>query len=276
MSKTWFIAGASRGLGRAWAIAALERGDRVAATVRDEADLRALAKRYGGQLLVVRLDVADRAAVFAAVEKAANHFGRLDIVIANAGYALFGTVEESSEQASRAQFDTNFFGALWVAQAALPRLRAQGAGHILVTSSLAGIVAFPTAGVYNATKWAVEGLFETLALEVAQLGIKVTLIEPGGYATDWRGASADHAEEMAAYDGLREELRANHVSRQLGDPAATGPAILAVTDAAEPPLRLFLGTMGLPAAERAYAERLRTWQAWQSVSAAAQGDAPAQ
>lgn len=269
MSKTWFITGASRGLGRAWMLAALERGDRVAAGVRNLADLADLAPLYDGRLLPLRVDVTRRGDVFDAIDRAVTMFGRLDVVVANAGFALFGMVEESSEEQARAQFDANFFGALWVAQAALPHLRAQGSGHILVTSSLAGIIAFPTAGIYNATKWALEGLFESLALEVADFGIKVTLVEPGGYATDWRGASASHAEQMPAYDGLRETLRANYVSRQPGDPAATGAAILAVVDAPEPPLRFFLGDAGLPATERAYGERLKIWRAWAATSEAA-------
>lgn len=271
MSKIWFITGASRGLGRAWLVGALERGDKVAAAVRNPADLDDLAKRFGDQLFVLALDVSDRAAVFDAAAEAVWHFGRIDIAVANAGYALFGMVEESDEAASRAQFDVNFFGALWTAQAVLPHMRSQGSGRILLTSSLAGVIVFPTAGVYNATKWALEGLGETLALEVAHLGIKVTLVEPGGYATDWRGNSASHAEAMPAYDGLREQLRANHVSRALGDPDATAQAILSVVDAPEPPLRLFLGTAGRPAAEHAYSERLRVWNQWAEIADAAQG-----
>ncbi|MGH6617542.1 SDR family NAD(P)-dependent oxidoreductase [Sphingomonas sp.] len=272
MSMTWFVTGASRGLGRAWVEAALARGDSVAATARNSDDLADLAARYKDSCLPLILDVTDRAAVFAAVDTAAARFGRLDVVVSNAGYALFGAIEESDEAQSRAQFDANLFGTLWVIQAAVPHLRAQGSGHILVTSSVAGIITFPTAGVYNASKWAVEGLTETLASEVAEFGIKVTLIEPGGYATDWRGGSATHTEPRPDYDALRARMKAGpaHI---LGDPRATGDAILRVVDADTPPLRLILGNVGLGVARRAYADRLATWEAWAPVSEAAQGEA---
>lgn len=271
MSKTWFVTGASRGLGRAWVEAALERGDKVAATARNLHDIADLGARYGDAFLPLLLDVTDRTAVFAAIDAAAERFGRLDVLVSNAGYALFGTIEESDEAQSRAQLDANFFGTLWVLQAAVPHLRAKGGGRILVTSSIAGIISFPTAGVYNASKWAVEGLTETLASEVAEFGIKVTLVEPGGYATDWRGASATHAEHRPEYEGLRTRMKAAP-ARPLGDPAATGNAILQIVDADEPPLRLILGNVGLGAARKAYADRLATWDAWAAISETAQGE----
>ena len=239
--KVWFITGASRGLGRVWAEAALKRGDKVVATARRIEDLAGLVSDYGDAVLPLTLDVSSRETVFAAVATARQHFGRLDVVVSNAGYALLGMIEESNERDSRAQFETNFFGTLWVIQAVLPYLREQGSGHIVVTSSLAGIITFPTAGIYNATKWAVEGLTETLSQEVAELGIRVTLVEPGGYATDWRGASAAHTTPMPAYGDLRGRLAASHGSRSLGDPQATAAAILKLVDEPKPPLRLFLG-----------------------------------
>jgi NAD(P)-dependent dehydrogenase (short-subunit alcohol dehydrogenase family) len=270
-NKIWFITGASRGFGRVWAQAALERGDKVAATARDISDLSDLAARYGNALLPLRLDVNDRAEVFRAVDSACAHFGRLDVVISNAGYALFGTVEECTEEQSRAQFNTNFFGTLWVMQAALPRLRAQGAGHLLPVTSLAGIITYPTTGLYCASKWAVEGLMEALAQEVADLGVKVTLIEPGSYATDWRGNSATHSDRLAAYGELRNKLAPLYANRPLGDPATTADAILRVVDAEIPPLRLFLGAGPLDIARRQYSDRLQTWEAWADVSRGAQG-----
>lgn len=271
LAKVWFITGASRGLGRVWTEAALKRGDRVVATARKPEDLADLVRDYGTAVLPLTLDVSSRESVFAAVETARQHFGRLDVVVSNAGYALFGTIEESDEHEARAQFETNFFGTLWVIQAVLPHLRAQGSGHLLVTSSMAGIITFPTAGVYNATKWAVEGLTETLSQEVADLGIRVTLIEPGGYATDWRGNSATHANLMPAYDGLRAKIKATYGSRLLGDPRATAAALLEVVDHPSPPLRLILGNAVLAAAKRAYADRLATWESWLDTSQAAQG-----
>jgi NAD(P)-dependent dehydrogenase (short-subunit alcohol dehydrogenase family) len=272
-SKTWFITGASRGFGREWTIAALARGDRVAATARDITTLDDLHERYSERLLVLQLDVTDRAADFAAVQQAHERFGRLDVVVNNAGYGHFGMIEELSEADVRAQLETNLFGALWVTQAALPFLRAQGSGHIIQVSSIGGISAFPMVGAYHASKWALEGFSQTLAQEVADFGIRVTLIEPGGFATDWGGASAKHSEPLTAYDSYRQkalEQRAQRTSSP-GDPQASGEAILKIVDAEVPPLRTFFGTAPLSIAERDYAGRLATWHEWQSVAELAQG-----
>ena len=202
--KTWFITGASKGFGREWAEAALERGDRVAATARSPETLEALVDSYGDAVLPISLDVTDRDADFDAVKLAADHFGRLDVVVNNAGYGHFGMIEELSEEDIRAQMETNFFGALWVTQAALPIMRAQESGHIIQVSSIGGISAFPAIGAYHASKWALEAFSQSLSLEVAGFGIHVTLVEPGGYATDWRGPSAKHSEESPAYADVRE------------------------------------------------------------------------
>ena len=272
-AKVWFITGASRGFGQQWAAAALERGDSVAATARDLSTLDDLAAKHGDRLLPIRLDVTDRAADFAAVEQAHTHFGRLDVVVNNAGYGQFGMIEEISEQDARDQFETNVFGALWVTQAALPLLRAQGFGHILQVSSIGGISAFPNIGIYNASKWALEGLSQALAQEVAGFGIHVTLIEPGGYATDWAGSSARQATQLPAYEPTRAmaaEQRAQRVALP-GDPTASAGAILQVVDADEPPLRLFLGDGPLGIATADYESRLASWREWQPVAAAAQG-----
>ncbi|QEC46354.1 SDR family NAD(P)-dependent oxidoreductase [Baekduia soli] len=181
-AKTWFITGTSRGFGREWAAAALQRGDRVAASARDTGGLDDLVARHGDALLALALDVTDRDAAFAAVARAHEHFGRLDVVVNNAGYGQLGMVEELSEQEARDQIETNLFGALWVTQAALPFLREQGSGHILQVSSIGGISALPGIGMYHASKWALEGLSQALAQEVAGFGIHVTLIEPGGWS----------------------------------------------------------------------------------------------
>jgi NAD(P)-dependent dehydrogenase (short-subunit alcohol dehydrogenase family) len=219
--KTWFITGTSRGFGRVWAIAALDRGDMVAATARDITSLDDLAAKYGEAVLPIQLDVTDRDAAFAAVRQARERFTRLDVIVNNAGYGQFGMVEEISEQEIRAQLETNLLGTLWVTQAALPYLREQGSGHILQVSSIGGISAFLNTGAYHASKWALEGLSQSLAQEVAGFGIKVTLIEPSGYATDWAGSSARHAAPLPAYDGVREQA-AQARSRRFtpGDPAA--------------------------------------------------------
>jgi NAD(P)-dependent dehydrogenase (short-subunit alcohol dehydrogenase family) len=265
-TKTWFITGASRGFGRAWTRAALERGDRVAATARDTSTLDDLVAAHPDGLLPLTLDVTDREAAFAAVAAARARFGRLDVVVNNAGYGLFGAIEEVDEAQARAQLDTNLLGALWVTQAALGILREQRSGHVLQVSSIGGIAAFPLVGVYNASKWGLEGFSEALAAEVAPFGIKVTLVEPGPYATDWAGSSGVHATPNEAYDDLR-AARANAASgRPSPDPEVTAEAILELVDADEPPLRLFLGAFPLPIAERAYNDRLATWRAWQAVS----------
>ncbi len=271
--KTWFITGTSRGFGREWAEAALDRGDRVAATARDTASLRGLVERYGDRVLPIALDVTDRAAVFAAVASAVERFGRIDVAINNAGYGLFGAVEEVSEAQARAQLETNVFGALWVTQAVLPVMRAQRSGHIIQVSSIGGITAFPNLGLYHASKWALEGMSQSLAQEVAAFGIHVTLVEPAGYATDWSGSSGVNATPMPEYDHVRAAQAARRGTSTPGVPSATRAAILAVVDAEQPPLRIFFGRGPLDRAEAEYASRIETWEAWREVSERAHGGA---
>lgn len=271
-TKIWFITGSSRGFGRQWAEAALARGDKVAATARRPETLEALTETYGVLVLVLELDVTDREAAFDAVARAHEHFGRLDVVVNNAGYGLFGTIEEVSEQQARDQIETNLFGALWVTQAALPFLREQGSGHIVQVSSIGGIAAFPGVGLYHASKWALEGFSEALAQEVAGFGINVTLVEPGGFDTDWSGSSAVRAEQLPAYEAVHEQMRQRRSVLPQGRTDASAPAILEVVDAEKPPLRVFFGTPPLGIAKERYAERLRTWEEWNDVAVAAQGD----
>ena len=270
--KTWFITGTSRGFGREWTIAALDRGDQVAATARDVSSLDDLVAKYGDAIVPIRLDVTDRDADFAAVRQAHARFGRLDVIVNNAGYGQFGMVEEISEQEIRAQLETNLLGALWITQAALPYLREQGSGHILQVSSIGGISAFMNTGAYHASKWGLEGLSQSLAQEVAGFGVKVTLIEPSGYATDWAGSSARHTAPLPAYDGVRQEAMRARARRFTtpGDPTATRGAMLRLVDTENPPLRMFLGEAPLRIATADYESRLATWREWQSVAAAAQ------
>src|SRR4051795_262109 len=230
MSKVWFITGTSKGFGRIWAEAALERGDRVAATARDTSTLDDLVERYGENVLPIQLDVTDKPTVDAAVAAAHDRFGALDVVVNNAGYGLFGTIEEITERQARAQMETNFFGALWVTKAALPILRAQGSGHIIQVSSIGGVNAFPTVGLYHASKWGLEGFSQSLAQEVAEFGIKVTLVEPTGYSTDWAGPSGVRADRNPAYEAVWERRTAQRAAARPGDPEATGPAILELVD----------------------------------------------
>jgi NAD(P)-dependent dehydrogenase (short-subunit alcohol dehydrogenase family) len=275
MSKVWFITGTSKGFGHVWAAAALERGDRVAATARDTDTLADLVARHGDAILPIRLDVTDKQAVDAAVRQAHDHFGRLDVVVNNAGYGLFGTIEEVTEEQARAQIETNLFGALWVTKAALPYLREQGSGHIIQVSSIGGVQAFPTLGLYHASKWGLEAFSQSLAAEVAGFGVKVTIVEPTGYTTDWAGPSSVQAEHVAAYDDIRAERERARAAAPAGrgEPEATGPAILELVDAAEPPLRVFFGIGPLDIIRSEYAQRIATWEEWDDLSRAAHGAA---
>ena len=271
---TWFITGASRGFGREWSIAALERGDRVAATARDVSTLDDLVERFGDAVLPLHLDVTDREADHEAVRTAHEHFGRLDVIVNNAGYGQFGFVEELSEADFREQMETNVFGAMWVTQAALPYLREQRSGHILQVSSIGGISAFAGIGAYHASKWALEGFSQSLAQEVAGFGVHVTIIEPGGFATDWAGPSARHAEPLAAYDDVRDQVQEDRLARATsgpGDPTASGRAVLEIVDAAEPPLRVFFGASPLAIAKADYENRIATWEQWQPLAERAHG-----
>lgn len=272
-AKVWFITGTSRGFGREWTTAALERGDSVAATVRNISSLDDLVAKYGEAILPIQLDVTDREADFAAVKKAHEKFGRLDVVINNAGYGQFGFIEELSEAEAREQMETNVFGALWITQAALPFLREQKSGHIIQVSSIGGISAFGNIGIYNASKWALEGFSQALAQEVDSFGISVTLVEPGGFSTDWGGASAKHATELPAYREAHESSARNRATRTAapGDPNASAAAILKIVDAANPPLRVFFGSSPIETAKADYASRIAEWENWHDVSVLAQG-----
>ncbi|XNL82376.1 SDR family NAD(P)-dependent oxidoreductase [Actinomadura madurae] len=269
LEKIWFVTGASRGFGRLWTEAALKRGDRVAATARDVTTLEPLAEQFGDAILPLRLDVTDRPAVAGAVEHAVERFGRIDVVVNNAGYGLFGMVEELTEDELRRQMETNFFGTVWVTQAVLPVLRAQRSGRILQVTSEGGVRAYPGIGAYHASKWAVEGLSESLAQEVASFGIHVIAVEPGPYATEFAGSrSMRTTDQHPDYDEVREATAKEWI---LGDPKATADAILTIADAENPPRRLVLGHT-LPEIEEIYAERLRVWREWAPITKAAFGE----
>lgn len=271
MSKTIFITGASRGFGKLWAEAFLKRGDKVIATARNISHLDDLKSTYGDNIHPVTLDVNDRAAVFAAVEEGKNHFGRIDVLINNAGFGLFGAVEETSEKQAREQMETNFFGLLWVTQAIIPVMREQGGGHIIQVSSVLGVVTFPTIGLYNASKFAVEGLTESLAPEVAQFGIKITMLEPNAFQTDWIGAAAVHTEANPLYDKVKEGLYASFPEDFFGKPEATVPAVLKIVDSENPPLRIFIGKQCYPFVKAVYESKWADWDAWKQVSDDAHG-----
>jgi NAD(P)-dependent dehydrogenase (short-subunit alcohol dehydrogenase family) len=271
MHKTWFITGASRGFGRIWTEAALKRGDRVTATARKLADIADLAERFGDAVLPLALDVTDSTQVHEVVHQAYAHFGRLDVLVNNAGASLFAATEEASDEQIRGLFDANYLGMVRVLRAALPLLRKQGSGHILGVSSGLGIASLPMIGFYAATKWAVEALHESLAPEVKGFGLEVTLVEPGAYATDF-GKSSQVADVLEPYADFRKQFLKQLANVERGDPEATAEAILKLVDAENPPLRLALGNSIVPRARAAYAERLKTWEAWEDVSNAAMGE----
>ena len=269
--KIWFITGTSRGFGRVWTEAILKRGDKVAATARKLESISDFKQKYGDQVLTLELDVTNHDQVKKAVEQAHAHFGRLDIVFNNAGYSLVGTIEEASADEVRAMFETNVYGPLAVIQAALPLLRKQGGGHILGTSSNLGHVTLPVIGYYCSSKWAFEAIHESLAEEVKAFGIKVTIIEPGAYATEFGSQeSLKFSAGMDIYADYKEAFFGQLTTMERGNPEATPQAILQIADAENPPLRFFLGNQNLPWVRKAYTERMEEWEKWEAVSNAAQ------
>ncbi|MHA4810953.1 SDR family NAD(P)-dependent oxidoreductase [Flavitalea flava] len=271
MAKTIFITGASRGLGRIWTEAFLKRGDQVVAAVRNPDSLDQLANEYPSNLLVLQLDVTDRNACFDAVAKSKAHFGTIDVLINNAGYGHMGAIEELNEEEIRAQIETNVFGLLWITQAVIPIMREKKSGRIIQLSSALGVVAIPMMGIYSASKFAVEGISETLAAEVNGFGIKVTILEPNGFSTDFSAASLAQSKQLSEYDDVRKALFAAHSPEDSGVPEATAVAVLKLVDTENPPLRLILGKVGFPWIKYTYDERLKTWEEWQDISVAAHG-----
>ncbi|REA64420.1 short-chain dehydrogenase/reductase [Dyadobacter luteus] len=272
MAKTIFITGASRGFGRIWTEAFLQRGDNVVAAVRKPETLTELTEEFPSNLLVLKLDVTDKEASFDAIQAAKQHFGRIDVLINNAGYGQIGAVEEISEQEVRSQFETNVLGSLWNIQAVLPIMRQQNSGHIIQLSSALGLNTVTFMGLYSATKFAVEGLTETLAAEVKDFGIKVTLLQPGPYDTDFNGSdSLATSKSIPVYDSMKKVFWENAEAGGSGNPTATVDALFALVDAENPPLRLILGKIALPWVKQTYEQRLKTWESWQDVSVAAHG-----
>jgi NAD(P)-dependent dehydrogenase (short-subunit alcohol dehydrogenase family) len=274
-NRTWFITGASRGFGRSFAQAALAAGDRVAATARDTSSLEGLVAEHGDEVLPIKLDVTDRDAAFAAVRSARDRFGRLDVVVNNAGYGVSGAVEELSEEQARRQLEVNLFGALWVTQAALPILREQRSGWIVQVSSIGGLAAFPLTGIYHASKWALEGLSETLRQEVEPFGIKVLMVEPSGFRTDWAGSSMDRAEPIDAYEQIdqiaqrRAFQQEENNGSQPGNPDLAAQALLDTLNRDDPPFRLLLGNVAYDVAVDRYETRLTEFRAGEQVARAA-------
>jgi NAD(P)-dependent dehydrogenase (short-subunit alcohol dehydrogenase family) len=270
--RNWFITGASRGFGRAFTRAALAAGDRVAATARDTSSLDDLATEHGDALVPIELDVTDHDAAFVAVRHAHDRLGRLDVILNNAGYGVSGAVEELTEEQARRQIEVNLFGALWVTQAALPFLREQGSGWIVQVSSIGGLAAFPLTGIYHASKWALEGLSESLRQEVEPFGIKVLMVEPSGFRTDWAGSSMDRADPIDAYQGVeaiaqrRASQQEENNGAQPGNPDRAAEALLATLDRDDPPFRLLLGNVAYDVAVDRYQSRLNEFRAGEQVA----------
>ncbi len=245
-SRVWLITGCSTGFGRHLAEAALNQGDRVIVTARNLGQIEDLGEKHPDSAVAFPLDVRDKGSIRDAINAGLVAFRRIDVVVNNAGYALMGALEELSEQQIRDQFETNFFGVLNVTRAVLPLLRKQGSGHILNVSSVGGRLTVPSLGLYHASKFALEGLSEELAQELKPLGIKVTLLEPGGFVTDFWGRSLVVADPMPEYDFLRKQMAKYSAGSLRGDPSIGVKAILRVVELPEPPLRLAIGPNALP------------------------------
>lgn len=273
MSRTWLITGASRGFGRSLAEAVLEAGDSVLATARRPEQLADLVARYGERVRPVALDVTDADAAVRAVKEATSGFGRLDVVVNNAGYANSAPIEEMAEDDFRAQIETNLFGVVNVTRAALPVFRAQRSGTFVQFSSIGGRVGgTPGMGAYQTAKFAVEGFSEVLANEVAPFGVKVIIVEPGAFRTDWQGSSmtrhavgADYEETVGALHRYRDE----HDGSQPGDPVRGAKAVIDVVGTDNPPRRLILGGDAVVAARKAAEERAAETEQWAEVSRSA-------
>jgi NAD(P)-dependent dehydrogenase (short-subunit alcohol dehydrogenase family) len=269
MPKTWLITGSSRGLGRALANAVLASGDNLLATARNPRELEDLPAQSKGQLMIRQLDVTDFAAARQAVEDAVERFGRLDVVANVAGYGNLGTIEDTPIEDFRAQIETNLFGAINLSKAAIPVLRAQGSGHIITFSSIGGRRGSTGRAAYSAAKFGVEGFSEVMATELAPLGVKVTVIEPGGFRTDFAGASQTIHDIRPEYDatvGQAARFQRDYDGKQPGDPAKAAQVILQVAGMADPPLRLLLGSDAVRIAEESDAKKADSDRRWREVS----------
>jgi len=270
MQKVWLITGCSTGFGRSLANEVLASGGKVAVTSRNPKDVEDIVTAYPETAFALKLDVLNKEEIKTAVEEAVAHFGQIDVLVNNAGIGYFAAVEESEEEEVRRMFDINVFGLADVTNAVLPYMRKRRAGHILNIASIGGLRSFPGVGFYNATKYAVDGLSEALSKEVAPLGIKVTIIAPSGFRTDWAGRSAK--DTVVEIDDYAETARKNIESirgvsgNQAGDPVRAAKAMIQVTEVEHPPLRLLLGVAALKGARMKLEELKEDFDAWAAVS----------
>ena len=270
MSKVWFITGCSTGFGRSLAQEVLQNGERVAVTARNKDDIQELVNQFPETAFAIQLDVTNPEQVKNAVQQALDKFGRIDVLVNNAGIGYFGALEESEEAEVRRMFEINFFGLAAVTNAVLPSMRAQRSGHIINISSVGGMVAFPGIGFYNASKFAVTGYSEALAKEVGALGIKVTVIAPSGFRTDWAGRSANDTKvviadyEATAHANLNTIRKAS--GNQPGDPVRAAQAIIKVVESTTPPVRLMLGVGALKGIRNKIAELQNDIDTWEETT----------
>ncbi len=270
MTKTWLITGCSTGFGRHLALAVLARGDNAVVTARTPSDVQDIVANHKQTSIVHQLDVTKPADIAGTVEHAVKAFGRIDVLVNNAGIGYFGSIEESDDNEVRRMFEINVFGLAHMTQSVLPIMRRQRSGHIVNISSIGGLRAFPAVGFYNATKFAVEGLSEALALEVAPLGIHVTIVEPSGFRTDWAGRSANEApgtieDYRGTADKNRDSIR-GYSGNQPGDPERAAQAILAAVDAEHPPLHLLLGKAAWKGAQMKLELLRQNFDAWRDTT----------
>lgn len=268
--KVWFITGCSTGFGRELARLVLDRGYRAVVTARDPAKAEDIAKGREDAALVLELDVTDPVEIEAAARSAEKRFGRIDVLVNNAGIGYFGAVEESDEEEVRRMFEINFFGLSRMTRAVLPIMRRQRSGHVVNISSIGGLKSFPALAYYNATKYAVEGFSESLAIETGPLGIRVTIVEPSGFRTDWAGRSANERTttipEYAETAGKNVGFLRDYSGKQPGDPVRAAAAIIAATESPDPPLRLLLGKAALKGARGKLETLKRDFDAWEKTT----------
>jgi NAD(P)-dependent dehydrogenase (short-subunit alcohol dehydrogenase family) len=266
--KRWLITGSSRGLGRAFAEAAMERGDMVAVTSRNLHSLDSLADRFGEKCLPLQLDVTDKKSITTAFEDAVAKFGHLDVVVNNAGYVLLGALEEMTEEEAREQVETLFFGPLFMTQLAVHHMRERGSGAIVQVSSLAAIGGLPGNSMYAAAKWALEGMSEALRREVQGMGIKIIVLEPGAIRTDM-GGGVKYSKPIPAYNEVLREQRERWASgdeHAEGDPKRCAEILLDLVDRPDPPERLLMSAMASDIGRLVWRERIKEADAWEPVS----------
>ncbi len=269
MANTWFITGSSRGLGRSLTEAVLAKGDNVAATARNPEQLKDLVKKYPNQILPIKLDVTNYDEVYDAVATAVKHFGRIDVLVNNAGFGIVGAAEAFTEEQVRSQLETNLYAPIEITRAVLPYMRKQRSGRILQISSIGGRVGNAGVSIYQAAKFGLSGFSESLAKEIAPLGILLTCVEPGGFRTDWAGASMTYAPVVEGYESTvqkRTELFKSGAFVPMGDPDKAAKVMVELVENPEPPLHLVLGSEAIGMLKNADAQRTAEMEKWLPVS----------